>query len=784
MEHSVNREKSYNRGTYTKLIASYLAFILVFTSVLSIALYDIFYRVSMEVIKENTRERLSQNINQLNLIRSRSSALGIQLLQDNELQGALYSDNISAEEKFLYVKMLQPFILTDPTIHSIYIYNSKAGELFSNSNENSESFDERMINLLDELKTSVNPSRFIPSRIKYKTVRGEYKEEDIISIVFCDNIRNSDNLMSAVIINLKASDIQKSLISLTSHEKSSIIIVDENGTVIFDTLLSEFGNNISKEAFMKNIRSSDRKDDYMIGDFHGVNSLIMYKTYSVTSWMFVNVTSLKSLFHSFYNLGITIIIICLAVIVIGIILSVLAARNIYLPIDKLLSNISSLSPRSESKASENSLPDLQYLTESFKSMILKTSELENSVQENIPVIKNAYMKNLVSGNISYDDTFIKKFNEFFGHLSIDEQGSFLSTVVFCIDEFVNTENSEEELDLHIAKHSIEPVIKDTLAKNFSCESVIMKDNLICVVAKLYAIDLVNSELMRAVSDIRNNLCSGSGLKISCSIGMPVQCIEDLQLSYGNAVEMLKYRFLFGYGSLFYYGMDELKQRLAYISLEKYKEKLIQGIRMFNDEQVNAELDRIFDEISRCSYDYIMLIINQLLLDIINSVRELNDNSGQEMDLTNIYTNISKIRTISEMKTFFKLYCQGQINRLEKKKNSRKNDMINEIIKYIEDNYNQPDISNESLAYILNLTPSYFGKLFSENIGKTVREYIIDLRVSKAKELLKSTNLPISDISTRTGFNNPTYFIQLFKKNVGTTPNQYRSENRMDIMIKS
>ncbi len=784
VEQSGHREKSYNRGTYTKLIASYLMFILVVISILSITLYNVFYRASMEVIRENTRERLSQNINNLNLIRSRTSALGIQLLQDNGFQGALYSDSVSPEDKFLYVKKLERFILGDPTIHSIYIYNSKIKEFTRSTIESPESFDNRMMELLQELKTSAFPSRFIPSRIKYKTIRGEYAVEDIITIVFCDIARNSDELKSAVIINLKAADIQKSLLSLSSHEKSNIIVVDEKGTVIFDTLLSEFGNNISGEGFLKNIRSSDKEDDNLVGDFHGKRSLIMYRTYSVTSWMFINVTPLQSLFQSFYNLGVTIIILCIAIFVIGIILSVLAARNIYLPIDKLLNRISSVSPKAANTSEEeSSLPDLQYITKSIDSMIIKTNELENSVQENIPVIKNAYLKNLISGNISYDDTFIKKFEELLGHLSIEDQGSSLNAIVFSVDEQADMEDNEKS-KLHFAKYSMDSYIKDKLSGLFNCETVVMKDNLICIVVKSYEMKLENSKLVSVVSDIRNWLCSSLGIKISCSVGMPVQCIEDLHLSYGNAVEMLKYRFLLGYNTLFYYGMHELGGRPANISLDRNKEKLIQGIRMFNHEQVDTELDRIFEEISKCSYDYIMLITNQLILDIINSIREISDNSSQEMDLTNIYTNMSKIGTINEMKTFFKLYCQGQTNRLEKRKNNRKNEMINEIIKYIEDNYNNTEMSNESLAYILNLTPSYFGKLFSENIGKTVREYIIDLRISKAKELLVSTSLSIGDISLKTGFSNSTYFIQLFKKNVGVTPNQYRSENRMDAITKN
>lgn len=101
--------------------------------------------------------------------------------------------------------------------------------------------------------------------------------------------------------------------------------------------------------------------------------------------------------------------------------------------------------------------------------------------------------------------------------------------------------------------------------------------------------------------------------------------------------------------------------------------------------------------------------------------------------------------------------------------------IKEAFSYIEQNF-QNDISVEDIAASCGLNRSYFGKIFHENTGKSPQEFLISYRMTKAAELLKLTELSISDIGNAVGYPNQLHFSRAFKNVYGISPRQWRNEN--------
>ncbi|MDP4179538.1 MAG: helix-turn-helix domain-containing protein, partial [Bacillota bacterium] len=101
-------------------------------------------------------------------------------------------------------------------------------------------------------------------------------------------------------------------------------------------------------------------------------------------------------------------------------------------------------------------------------------------------------------------------------------------------------------------------------------------------------------------------------------------------------------------------------------------------------------------------------------------------------------------------------------------------LIEQAKEYINDHYTDDNISlNETAAYV-NISPSHFSSVFSREAGKTFIRYLTDLRMNKAKELLKCTDMRCSDISSAVGYKDPHYFSYLFKKAHNCSPMQYRA----------
>lgn len=96
------------------------------------------------------------------------------------------------------------------------------------------------------------------------------------------------------------------------------------------------------------------------------------------------------------------------------------------------------------------------------------------------------------------------------------------------------------------------------------------------------------------------------------------------------------------------------------------------------------------------------------------------------------------------------------------------------ITYIEQHYAE-DLRLEDMAVIAHMAPSYFSSLFKLIKGATFIEYLNDLRIHQAMELLLTTDTSITEIGFKVGYNNIGHFNKMFKKVTGITPSEYRKQ---------
>jgi len=104
-----------------------------------------------------------------------------------------------------------------------------------------------------------------------------------------------------------------------------------------------------------------------------------------------------------------------------------------------------------------------------------------------------------------------------------------------------------------------------------------------------------------------------------------------------------------------------------------------------------------------------------------------------------------------------------------------NEMVDKMLDHIYQNY-QKDLSVQELADLCHINYNYAGQLFRNETGETINSFLVRIRMNKASELLKNTNLSIADVAFEAGYPDYFYFAKIFKKHWGTTPSIYRSSN--------
>jgi len=137
-----------------------------------------------------------------------------------------------------------------------------------------------------------------------------------------------------------------------------------------------------------------------------------------------------------------------------------------------------------------------------------------------------------------------------------------------------------------------------------------------------------------------------------------------------------------------------------------------------------------------------------------------------------FKNVYELKSLNEMNAWFleKIYMAA-LN-INNKKEKKSIDLMDQARTYIKENYNK-EITLDDVSKKIAISPYYFSKLFKKTEGNNFIDYLTNLRLTKAKELLLGGGLSMKEISREVGYSDPNYFSRTFKKNVGVPPTEYR-----------
>jgi len=140
----------------------------------------------------------------------------------------------------------------------------------------------------------------------------------------------------------------------------------------------------------------------------------------------------------------------------------------------------------------------------------------------------------------------------------------------------------------------------------------------------------------------------------------------------------------------------------------------------------------------------------------------------------IYMSSEKIEHVLELLSFFADYFCEINYRLHIAQLSREPKAIQDAVHFIEKNYTDSNLTYETVAEYVGLSPEYFSRLFKKSKSITYTNFLTALRISHAKKLLDETNMSIAQIAYAVGYNSQAYFDTVFKKFEKCTPYSYRA----------
>lgn len=320
-------------------------------------------------------------------------------------------------------------------------------------------------------------------------------------------------------------------------------------------------------------------------------------------------------------------------------------------------------------------------------------------------------------------------------------------------------------------HAIEKYVQDKeLGITFH------KDEKICVVFKDHTQEKLRGICMDMIRKIREETGAGLGIVL----GRTVTKMAEIQDSYQEALMKTEYFYFspllktlvldvevpaFGSGCT-YKDLKDARQRLMEASLDMDGERIRQEFEHYREVAgILADGDRetaVFH-----------------LLTIIQFLEERLDQMGistEKLDRNHMITAVSQCADYNEMcgtaYNFLMEYIQIMQAILQK---NEKKDIIR--AKAYIDNHYMENLSLDVMADYVHMNASYFSSYFKRHTGQNFKEYLNQIRLRHALDLLLSTDMKAYEISDAVGFKDPKYLSDLFQKNYGKTPIAYRKELR-------
>ena len=267
------------------------------------------------------------------------------------------------------------------------------------------------------------------------------------------------------------------------------------------------------------------------------------------------------------------------------------------------------------------------------------------------------------------------------------------------------------------------------------------------------------------------------------IGQSVNRLRELPISFEGASHAFAHRYLIR-ESCFLKSEDMdrgvyLEEDEFYISNVDPKQidrsKIREFLKFGNKEETIYFIDEFFKNLSTNAMksnmfrQYITMDIYFCVVDFLDGLQVKRD-MIEPFDVTSGFLQ-NKETAISYITGIIKKALEFR----EKKANNRYENIVDEVTRYVENNYGDEGVSLNMLASHINFSPNHLSMVFSQQTGQTFTKYLTDYRMSKAKELLRCTGKRSGEISLEVGYKDPHYFSYLFKKTQGMTPTQFRGD---------
>lgn len=295
------------------------------------------------------------------------------------------------------------------------------------------------------------------------------------------------------------------------------------------------------------------------------------------------------------------------------------------------------------------------------------------------------------------------------------------------------------------------------------------------------------ELSKDLEEIMKNY---STIAYFGGIGQPVARLRELEESFREAERALAARFTMELNRIISVEDIRMAQNVdtlddieitSFGEIEKTRTMLEKFLNNGAEDEIDEFVDVYINELPEENLKSVLMrqyIIMDAYIVMMSFCEKIEGIEGEmQAQSEELKNSMKTIQTLEEIKNYIRMLLKKIIGVRDTISGRRYSDIIEIAKDQIRKTYMSDEISLNTIAAEVGMSSSYFSSIFSKEMGKTFVEYLTEIRMDRAKELLMCSSMKTSEIGYEVGYKDPHYFSYIFKKTQNCTPKEFRARGK-------
>ena len=753
-------KKKRGRHYFVNLFLSIAVLSIFLIIVLSLSLYFNFRSYSLDFINKSNEKTLVQLSNSILQVDDYARTFTASLFKNADVVTLMCDDDADIYDIMRSRKAVDNLINGIPFIQSVYLYNGRTGTYFSMgpnpvARKAGTFFDADATRIISGLTTKAHATP--QARRAPNTDIAASGTSDIYSYVIADFFAGTEKVKNAVMLNVRFDWVYNSLYSvndaLSGNSRGNIIILDRAGKAVGHSLGTLFLNDLTGEPYIRQILSSGHDTGSVVADYGGVSSVFTYVYVEDLQWYMLSVTPYNYVAASVVKVENITILVCLLLTAAALVLAFLLSRQLYSPVRVLENSISSATNR--------------------------LASLENFKTSNLSRLKEEALRELLLRKAEPGLTG-EKLREL--GIVLTEQDTVL-LVLFRLDRFDELIAGQDAAGLAERKAELCGMALEAFGRETPCEAVDAGDDRVVLMLNagrgMVPDSAAADDLTPRIREVQALYRKYHTHTVSAFVSAPGG-LGEIPALYQKLLQLSCYRIVYGHECVLTDNdMERCQESRSGIN-NTALQRLIDALKLGRTDAMEEQLGIIFTTLHDCEYNVLMSTVSYLTSSIFNALQQIERNGtlSFEEDLVAFGRRVAALETLDEIYGQYMALFRRAAERMEQRKDQSTGSVIAGVVKTIESEYRDRNLCTDALAARFHLSSAYLGRLFRESTSMSIPDYISNVRILQAKDMLEHGAHTVDEILDRIGWENKKYFYTVFKKTTGVTPTEYRLKSRV------